>query len=353
MIISKSPFPDETIKIIPTSKGSRRTMGSKRDSFTSIKINSAPDLTALIKTQKPKARDLEKYHIQLPNDENFSRVVENGTHVLSEEGIGGTYYIQGKNNQYIAVFKPGEEEAGAPLNPKENLICPRKGVTPGEGYLREVAAYLLDHGHYAGVPFTQFIELEISGEKKIGSLQRFIPNIGSVIDFGQSLFSVSDVHRIAQLDIRLFNVDRNDENLLVANVNGLHHLIPIDHSYSLPESLEDCPMFAWLYWKQAKAPMSEEMLEYIEKIDIEKDERILRMLNFKEESIAIMKMSSLVLKIGAKCGWSFYDIAMLLTRSKKECSPFEELVKETMRRGDLERFWENFISVVTERMSKK
>jgi len=251
------------------------------------------------------------------------------------------------------VFKPGDEEAGAPLNPKKNLTSPRKGIKPGEGYLREIAAYLMDQGHYVGVPFTQYTELEVNGERKVGSLQKFIPNIGSVTDFGQSLFSVSDVHKIAQLDIRLFNVDRNDENLIVTNVSGVHHLIPIDHSYALPDSLEDCPMFAWLYWKQAKVPMSEEMLEYIEKIDMEKDERFLRMLNFKEESIAIMKMSGLMLKIGAKCGWSFYDIAMLMMKTRKECSTFEEMVKETMMRGDLERFWDNFVSVVTERMSRK
>jgi len=51
---------------------------------------------------------------------------------------------------------------------KKNVKSPRKGIKPGEGYIREVAAYLMDHGHYAGVPYTQFIELEVSGEKKMG-----------------------------------------------------------------------------------------------------------------------------------------------------------------------------------------
>jgi len=184
-------------------------------------------------------------------------------------------------------------------------------------------------------------------------LQRYIQNEGTTTDFGQSLFSVTDVHRIAQLDIRLCNVDRNDENLLVTNVNGVYRLVPIDHSYSLPENLDDGTLFAWMDWKQAKMPMSEEMLEYIDKIDIEKDEKILRMLNFKEESITIMKISSLVLKVGANAGWSFYDIALLLTRSsRKEKSPLEEMVKEIMK-CDLEHFWENFTNVLNEKIGKK
>jgi len=49
-------------------------------------------------------------------------------------------------------------------------------------------------------------------KKEIGSLQKYVSNIGSLTDLSPSLFSVEDVHRIAQLDIRLFNVDRNDEN---------------------------------------------------------------------------------------------------------------------------------------------
>lgn len=34
----------------------------------------------------------------------------------------------------------------------------RPGVRPGEGYLREVASHLLDHGNFAGVPATTVVE---------------------------------------------------------------------------------------------------------------------------------------------------------------------------------------------------
>jgi len=351
---TKMFLPDESSSKTPKSNfGSRR-----REMISNSFISSTPDLSTFCKLQnfepmaKPKA---QSFNLQFPNDDHFAREVsKDGNLSLSVEGIGGTYLVKGRDKKCIAVFKPGDEEAGAPSNPKKNMTSPRKGIKPGEGYIREVAAYLLDHGHYSGVPYTQFMELDVSGEKKMGSLQKYIPNDGSIIDFGQSLFSVTDVHKIAQLDIRLFNVDRNDENLLVTNVNGVYHLVPIDHSYSLPETLEDGPLFAWMFWKQAKMPMSEEVLEYIEKIDIEKDEKILRMLNFKEESIMIMKMSSLVLKVGARAGLSFYDIALFLTRgSKKERSALEEMVKDIMLRGDLEHFWENFMNVLYEKIGKK
>ena len=34
-------------------------------------------------------------------------------------------------------------------------------------------------------------------------------------DYGSSLFSIEEVHKIAILDIRILNCDRNEENILV------------------------------------------------------------------------------------------------------------------------------------------
>lgn len=52
----------------------------------------------------------------------------------------------------------------------------RRGVRPGEGAVREVAAFLLDHGHFAGVPPTALVSCHNSGSPagdkgKVGSLQ--------------------------------------------------------------------------------------------------------------------------------------------------------------------------------------
>lgn len=64
----------------------------------------------------------------------------------------------------MAVFKPIDEEPFAPNNPRQmkgkfgSETC-RPGVKSGESTIREVAAYLLDHEGFAGVPPTALIEL--------------------------------------------------------------------------------------------------------------------------------------------------------------------------------------------------
>ena len=39
----------------------------------------------------------------------------------------------------------------------------RKGVLPGEGAVREVAAFVLDHQHFAGVPPTALVSCQQVG----------------------------------------------------------------------------------------------------------------------------------------------------------------------------------------------
>ena len=64
----------------------------------------------------------------------------------------------------IAVFKPIDEEPFAPNNPRGmqanfgSETC-RPGVKSGESTLREVYAYLLDHGGFSGVPPTCLVEI--------------------------------------------------------------------------------------------------------------------------------------------------------------------------------------------------
>jgi len=102
----------------------------------------------------------------------------------------------------------------------------------------------------------------------------------------RSQFAVRDVHRLGILDVRLYNTDRHSGNILVrrpAHLCGASaaaaaaassasapgatspppfdslslsfhaeqrvELIPIDHGYCLPESL-DAVYFEWLFWPQ-------------------------------------------------------------------------------------------------------
>ena len=95
----------------------------------------------------------------------------------------------------------------------------------------QVAAFLLDHGGFAGVPPTALVRCEASSvdsagavapggaparlaAAKVGSLQAFVPADGDAEEHGVSRLPVHQVHKIAQLDLRLANTDRNGAPLL-------------------------------------------------------------------------------------------------------------------------------------------
>lgn len=188
--------------------------------------------------------------------------------VRSSDGSGGAYFMQDSSGlKYVSVFKPIDEEPMAVNNPQglplsldgEGL---KKGTRVGEGALREVAAYILDHPRsgphsldnkekgFAGVPPTVMVKclhrrfnhpegFEYSTKNvKLGSLQMFMKNNGSCEDMGPRAFPVEEVHKISVLDIRLANADRHAGNILVhRDIEGRITLIPIDHGYCLPENV--------------------------------------------------------------------------------------------------------------------
>lgn len=124
----------------------------------------------------------------------------------------------------------------------------KRGALVGEGALREVAAYLLDHpidgcksdgaGGFSGVPPTALVRsFHMGKEFRIGSLQMFVQNHGSCEDMGSQAFPVQEVQKIAVLDIRLANADRHAGNILVCQDGDRLQLVPIDHGYCIPEKV--------------------------------------------------------------------------------------------------------------------
>jgi phosphatidylinositol 4-kinase type 2 len=238
---------------------------------------------------------------------------------LSIDGSGGAYFLHDAYKHKVAVFKPADEEPYAANNPRgyvntNRSICQqldpdeadpfslRAGIIPGESCLREVAAFLLDRDGFSGVPPTTLVEARHEGfhfsgtrlkvyeggasigqhvlptssmeqsqmEKmacKIGSLQEFVQAECTMDDLSPSKISTDEVHKIAILDIRLMNADRNTANLLCrrrkkrrgdSNPNStyeedLFELVPIDHGYCL-RSVCDVSWFdwCWLDWPQVK-----------------------------------------------------------------------------------------------------
>ncbi|XP_002509976.2 phosphatidylinositol 4-kinase gamma 2 [Ricinus communis] len=281
--------------------------------------------------------------------------------IRSSEGTGGTYFMQDPLGQEIvSVFKPIDEEPMAVNNPQGLPVsCDgeglKRGTRVGEGAVREVAAYILDHPRngpraltgevmgFSGVPPTLIVQCLHEGfnypkgyeyalkNAKIGSLQMFMKNEGSCDEVGPGAFSVEEVHKISVLDIRMANADRHAGNILISKgKDGQTVLIPIDHGYCLPEKFEDCT-FDWLYWPQAHQPYSAEVVDYINSLDAELDISLLKShgWNFPLVSARTLRISTMLLKKGVKRGLTPFAIGSIMCRENlsKE-SEIEEIVRE-------------------------
>lgn len=280
--------------------------------------------------------DVTQTCYELPSESPFvteaRSLIEAGHFSLCEEGVGGTYFINNPDGSIKAIFKPSDEEPGSPNNPKNVIKNPI--LPPGGGSMRELAAYFMDRQNFAGVPPTFFMYgVRSKGfateDDKFGSLQAFVENDGESSSFGSNAFSTEDVHHIGTLDIRMFNMDRNGENMLVRKQDGQFRLIPIDHTYCLPPVTSlDGAFFEWQYWTQAKKPFSQETRDYVASIDIEQDVQLLRSLRISEESIATMVVSTMLLKEAVSAGWTLFDIACVMSRGVPLTNPskFEALL---------------------------
>ncbi|XVF53092.1 hypothetical protein PTKIN_Ptkin05aG0071900 [Pterospermum kingtungense] len=282
--------------------------------------------------------------------------------IRSSEGTGGTYFMQGKlGDDYVSIFKPIDEEPMAVNNPQGLPLSTngeglKKGTRVGEGAVREVAAYLLDHPKsgprylsdemmgFAGVPPTCMVQCLHKGfnhphgfecvaeSVKVGSLQMFIKNSGSCEDMGPGGFPVEEVHKISVFDIRMANADRHAGNILIGKgENGQTLLIPIDHGYCLPETFEDCT-FDWLYWPQSRKPYSAETIEYIKSLDAEQDIALLKFYGWDVpvECARTLRISTMLLKKGVERGLTPFAIGSIMCRETlNRESVIEQIVRET------------------------
>ncbi|KAH7445527.1 hypothetical protein KP509_01G013500 [Ceratopteris richardii] len=269
-------------------------------------------------------------------------------------GLGGAYYFRNIKGERIAIIKPTDEEPLAPNNPKGFVgralgqYGLKKAVRVGETGVREVAAYLLDHENFAKVPATVLVMITHnifhvnnptpamgkvhSSATKLASCQEFVCHDFDANDHGCSGFSVSDVHRIGILDIRIFNTDRHAGNILVrragmprrwgnsfVHMNDALELIPIDHGLCLPEFIED-PYFEWLHWPQASLAFSDEELEYICRLDGKKDAEMLQteIPMLRVASLRMLVLCTAFLKKGAAAGLCLAEIGSLMSRDGLE-----------------------------------
>jgi hypothetical protein len=314
---------------------------------------------------------------------------------------GGVYFMKSSNAAMVAVFKPQDEEQGMINNPKgyagNGETALRKHFTPGEGYLREYAAYLFDYENFCSVPVTTIVHCEHpvfnyaktpnTNHKvtfpKLGSLQKYIRASDIFEDIGPSQMSVFEVQKIALLDMRILNCDRNSSNILalrktsMASLESQHshrpnerrnsrteslssagdlteheldmidfmggsshfrehrsdmyELIPIDHGYAFPKRLQIVTYldWAWIDHPQIDQPVDPRIKSYINRIDIEKlIESVTTEIFIPEETQFLLRLVHNLLVQGINDGLTLREIAEIIGRAEEDIpSPLEKLIQ--------------------------
>lgn len=328
--------------------------------------------------------------------------------VVASGGTGGAYCFCNSDGKKVVIVKPTDEEPFAPNNPNgyvgRALGQPglKKAIRVGEAGIREVAAHLLDHQSFAGVPYTALVRaahpafnvnatpvpgagvgsssqsrgcglsssfgplsgmsLALAGAPapapassvpfKLCSLQQYVHHDYDTSECGTARFPVSAVHRIGILDVRIFNTDRHSGNILVrrlgpdmferrhsnpgSRLDEAVQLIPIDHGFCLPETLE-AAYFEWLHWPQASLPFSAEELEYIASLDVHAEVVMLRerLPMLREGCLRILVLATTLLQRGAAAGLTLAEIGAVMSRevrgAEEVASDLESLCLEAMR----------------------
>lgn len=184
---------------------------------------------------------------------------------------------------------------------------------------------------------------------KVGSLQEFVRSKGPIENYSSDLFSADEIHKIAVLDLRLLNLDRNEGNILVTEVQDQFSgesslkLVPIDHGLTLPDSFAVSSYdLAWLSYSQAELPFSQRTLDYIKAINVDDDVKFVE-ANFQVRPVCLrnMKISALLLQQAAQRGLTLAQIGRILCRpddDDTEPSLLEQLVQKSEREVETEDF---------------
>jgi len=103
---------------------------------------------------------------------------------------------------------------------------------------------------------------------------------------------------------------------ILKNKSTVIKLIPIDHSLSIPDTLNVCSFdLIWLSYSQAEMPFSQKSLDFIRNIDIMHDiETLENTFKFRPQCLRNMRISSTLLKKGAKAGLTLANIGQILCR---------------------------------------
>lgn len=289
---------------------------------------------------------------------------------LTADGTGGVYILVGAKHKPVAVWKPSNEEAFAPANPRgytadespgmflQHPESPmRGGFVVGNGFLHERAIFLLDQNSPipAGVPTAVIAKAKVNGQNKmptevsrfdrvprrcaidqpVGSLHQYKEHDGTADDYGVKTLNKDHLQRIALLDLRTLNADRHSANILVSMKQhdgkikeGDGSLIPIDHAFCLPDysQLEQTTL-DWMHWPQAKEVLSDDIIKAVNQIDIDDDVDLMRQTGMAESSIVTLQIGTAIIKVGCSLGLSLSKMAQFCVRKDPEVpSALEKLI---------------------------
>lgn len=304
--------------------------------------------------------------------------------LIDQGNVSVVYSLFNSNGDSAGIFKPYERcdafenHLAADETDREKFLLNTKAQA-----MNEIGAYQFDQrisdAAKAGVPETQHVKLPTGffdhsdgsvADTKTGlqqqqfvrgSLQKFVPDSENCENYGPSLFTAEDVHKIGVLDLRILNCDRHTGNMLVTSPGSTSrkaHLIPIDHALSFPavglDALETMALetevvstenslmnhltvanvsFDWMLFPQAKQPFSEELLEGIKSIDIVKDLKTMELLNMTVEQRLAVFLSTMVLKKGAlEYGKTLHELGAMIQRTgdRSKASVLERLAGEAL-----------------------
>lgn len=321
---------------------------------------SCPQLSSQIMRIKSISRKIFKllpfFHyaslIQAPDMSRVIIEIENAFSkgIYPEVNYGGTsesYVLKDCDGYPIAIFKPITSLWGSDAK-------------------KEIAAYRLDHFHFAKVPPTVMASFSHpffkGGERmRYGSCQWYVNDSITALHVEQrKITKVPEeyIRRIAILDIRLINPDRHTSNLLYCFTNNQIELIPIDHGAVLPETLFSA-CFGWINWDQAKTAFTSEELNYIMMLDPLADAKILiEELQIGAHAVENMIGATCLLKEAAQRGYKACEIGNMMLRSnfmqegKRIWQPslLESIMKETRETGFYN--WAQLIKTVSTNIEK-
>jgi len=260
--------------------------------------------------------------------------------LMGEVSSGTVLWLQ-KQKEKVAVFKPAHMEG-----------FERDGIKAGEGAIREEAVYIVDRlcGEEARVPVTTRTTMAVGDEIAVddpgpwmGAVQRHVnsrQNGGSVvmpkgIEEALTVVSQEDAEALALLDLRVFNTDRHEENLLFLEDGNEPKMtpVPIDHGCCLPPwwALGEAVFDAWKDWPQlAEKPTQQARAVAAEaRRQLPESCKLLAELPLDSASIATLRICTNLVAVGvADLGLPLAKLALLLVRdsNRREFSWLETCV---------------------------